>query len=136
MPPILHAEFQGAGVRARCTHVSHSLYQPIDARGRPSSTVLLDRLKLTFTGETAFWTIWEQLVLDSFRHISGHVGFFQAEGHTRHRLTFYNAYCVNYELRFDARGREGQPSLAVDVSFAAAAVALNGAHVEAHSNLW
>ncbi|WP_052732393.1 type VI secretion system tube protein TssD [Hymenobacter terrenus] len=136
MPATLHAEFQGAGVRARCTNVSYSLYQPIDGRGRPSSTVRPDRLKLTFTGDTAFWDIWEQLVLDSFRRISGHVGFFQAEGHTRHRLTFYDAYCVDYELRFDARGRDGQPSLEVDVYFSAAALALDGAHLEAHSDLW
>jgi hypothetical protein len=68
--------------------------------------------------------------------VSGHVGFFHQEGHTHHRLTFYDAACVFYELRFDARGRDGQPSLEVDVFFSAAAVDVFGAHVEAHTQLW
>jgi hypothetical protein len=91
---------------------------------------------LTFTGEEALLDIWAQLGLDSYRRISGHVGFFHEEGHTHHKLTFYDAACVFYQVRFDARGQGREASLQTDVFFSAAAVDIQGLHSEAHTQLW
>ncbi|HEX8657624.1 MAG TPA: hypothetical protein VF690_08830 [Hymenobacter sp.] len=49
--PILHAEVQVVGARARCTLSQHSLHQRINAFGRPSSTVCVGLMKLTFSGK-------------------------------------------------------------------------------------
>jgi hypothetical protein len=93
-------------------------------------------IQLTFTGEEALLDIWTELVLDSYRRVSGHVGFFHEEGHTHHKLTFYDAACVFYQVRFDARGQGKEASLQTDVFFSAAAVDVQGLHNEAHTQLW
>ncbi len=134
--PVLHAEVQVAGARARCTLTQHSLFQPTDYIGRPSSTVHVGLIMLTFSGEEALLDIWAQLGLDSYRRVSGHVGFFHEEGHTHHKLTFYDAACVFYQVRFDARGQGKEASLQADVFFSAAAVDVQGLHSEAHTQLW
>lgn len=134
--PVLHTEVQVSGHCALCTTTIHSLYQPTDYVGRPSSMVHVGLIKLLFTGEEALSDFWAELGLDSYRRVSGHIGFFHEEGHTLRRLTFYDAACVRYEVRFDARGRNGHPSLETEVHFSAAALNLNGAHTEAHTQLW
>lgn len=134
--PVLHAEVQVAGIRARCTLTQHSLYQPIDANGRPSSIVHFGLIRLMFTGEEALLDIWPELAMDSYRRVSGHVGFFHEEGHTHHKLTFYDAACVFYECRFDGRGQGKESALQVDVYFSPAAVDLDGAHLEIHTQIW
>jgi hypothetical protein len=91
---------------------------------------------LTFSGEEALLDIWAELGLDSYRRVSGHVGFFHEEGHTHHKLTFYDAACVFYRVRFDARGQGKEASLQADVFFSAAAVDVQGLHSEAHTQLW
>jgi hypothetical protein len=133
---MLQAEVQVAGARARCTLTQHSLFQPTDFIGRPSSTVHVGLIMLTFSGEEALLDIWAELGLDSYRRVSGHVGFFQEEGHTHHRLTFYDAACVFYRVRFDARGQGQEASLQADVFFSAAAVDVQGLHKEAYTQLW
>jgi hypothetical protein len=134
--PVLHTEVQVAGHCALCTTTIHSLYQPTDYVGRPSSKGHVGLIKLLFTEEEALSDFWAELGLDSYRRVSGHIGFFHEEGHTLRRLTFYDAACVRYEVRFDARGLNGQPSLETKVHFSAAALNLNGAHTEAHTQLW
>jgi hypothetical protein len=133
--PVLHAEVQVAGLRAPCTRAHHSLLQSVDYQGRPSSTVKAGLIVLVFTGEIALDNLWVELGMDSFRRVGGHVGFFHEEGHTMRRLTFYEAACVFYQVRFDARGRDG-PSLETEVHFSAAAVDFGVAHLENHTRLW
>lgn len=72
-------------------------------------------------------------MLDSYRRESGHVVFYQGENHTAKRLTFYDAALVGLICRFDARGREGKPSLETELHFSAAAESVEGQHIEAHS---
>lgn len=134
--PALHAEVQVAGHRAICTTAQHSLFQRIAHTGQPTTDVLAGLVKLTFTGEEAFAGIWRELAVDSYRHESGHVGFFHEEGHTFRRLTFYDAYCVHYQFRFDARGQNGQASVELDVYFAPATLDLDGTRIENYSKLW
>jgi hypothetical protein len=72
-------------------------------------------------------------MLNSFRRESGHVIFYQGENHTAKRLTFYDAVLVGLICRFDARGRDGNPSLETELYFSAAAENIDGQHIEAHS---
>ncbi|MBO0358828.1 hypothetical protein J0X19_12800 [Hymenobacter sp. BT186] len=113
--PILHAEVQVAGVRATCRYTHHSLWQGTDYEGRPSTEVRSGLVKLTFDGEVALADVWAELGLDSFRRVSGHLAFFHEAGHTAQRLTFYDAYCVHYAVRFDARGQSSQSSVETDL---------------------
>jgi hypothetical protein len=133
--PVLHAEVQVAGLCAPCTIAYHSFQQSTDYQGRPNSTVKAGRIVLIFTGEIALHTLWAELGVDSFRRVSGHVGFFHEEGHTLRRLTFYDAACVFYQVRFDARG-QGGASLQSEVHFSAAVVDIDGMHHENHTRLW
>jgi Hemolysin coregulated protein Hcp (TssD)/A nuclease of the HNH/ENDO VII superfamily with conserved WHH len=134
--PILHAEVQVAGIRAACRYSCHSLYQYTDYEGRPNTDVRCGLVKLTFDGEIALADIWAELGLDSFRRVSGHLAFFHEAGHTAQRLTFYDAYCVHYAVRFNAQGRRGQAAVETDIHFSAAAVDLNGARLENYTRLW
>jgi hypothetical protein len=73
--------------------------------------------------------ICAQLGLDSYRRVSGQVGFFHEEGHPHHRLTFYDAACVLYRDRFDARGQGPKACLRADVLFG------QGVYAESHAAL-
>ena len=55
--PILHAELQVDGRRATCTTASYSFRQAVDYEGRPSSTVHVELIKVTLTGEAAAWPV-------------------------------------------------------------------------------
>jgi hypothetical protein len=90
-------------------------------------------LTVVLTGEVAASPVWEALMLDPYRRESGHLVFFQGEGQTFQRLTFYNAACVFFECRFDARGREGQGSFETELRFSAATLDVQGQRIDAHS---
>jgi hypothetical protein len=110
--------------------------QRVAYSGQPTTDVLAGLVKLTFTGEEALNDLWAELGVDSYRQVSGHVGFFHEEGHTFKRLTFFDAHCVFYELRFDARGQDGRSSLETDVYFAPTTIDLDGVRIENYSKLW
>lgn len=133
--PILYAEIQLAGLQAACAAASFSFAQTTDDRGRPSSTVRTGFMKVLLTGEAAGWSIWEEIKFDSYRRNSGHLIFFQGVGQTAKRYTFYNAALVHYECRFDARGRDGQSSLEVELHFSAATVDVQGQRIESYSTI-
>jgi hypothetical protein len=73
---------------------SYGFDQGTDYAGRPNTTVHVGLLTVVLTGEVAAWPVWEALMLDSYRRESGHLVFFQGEGQTFKRITFYEAACV------------------------------------------
>ena len=131
--PVLSAEIQLAGVRAQCPVASYCFDQGTDYEGRPNTTVHVGLLKVILTGEVAALPVWETLMLDHYRRETGHLMFFQGEGETFKRITFYEAACVFYECRFDARGREGQGSFETELRFSAATLDVQGQLTDAHS---
>jgi hypothetical protein len=133
--PVLSAEIQLAGLRAQCPVASYCFDQGTDYAGRPNTTVHVGLLTVVLTGEVAAWPVWEALMFDPYRRESGHLIFFQGEDQTFKRITFYNAACVFYECRFDARGREGRGSFETELRFSAATLDVQGQRVEAHSTI-
>ncbi|UOQ53527.1 type VI secretion system tube protein TssD [Hymenobacter cellulosivorans] len=133
--PILDAEIQVAGVRAPFAAGSFSFWQLTDYQGRPSTDVHLGLIKLTLVGEAASWPIWEEWMLDSYRRQSGRLVFYHDVGQTAKTVVFYDAFCVHYECRFDARGQDGQAAFETIVYLSAAAEEVQGQFSEAHSVL-
>ena len=132
--PILYAELQVAGRQVACEVASFSFEQPTDAQGRPSSIVRVGLLQVLISGEAAGWPLWEEIKFNSYRRESGHLVFFQNEGITAKRYTFYDAALVFCECRYDGRGKGGkQPALVVELHFSAATIELDGIRLEAHS---
>jgi hypothetical protein len=95
--------------------------------------VRLGLIKFVIVGEAAIWSMWENWMLDHFRRQSGQLVFFQGEGHTAKTVVFYDACCVYYQCRFDARGQNGQASFEIEIHLSAAAIAVDGKFTEAHS---
>ncbi|UOQ72681.1 type VI secretion system tube protein TssD [Hymenobacter cellulosilyticus] len=133
--PILDAEIQVAGVRAPFAAGSFSFSQLTDYQGRPSTDVQLGLIKLTLVGEAASWSIWEEWMLDSYRRQSGRLVFYHEEGQTAKTVVFYDAFCVHYEGRFDARGQNGKGSFRTILHLSAAAEEVQGQFTEAHSTI-
>ena len=133
--PILYAELQVAGLRVPCARASYSFTQVTDYAGRPSSTVRVGLVKVLLTGEVAVWPVWKTLMQNAFRRESGHLLFFEAEGQTFSQVTFYDAACVHYESRLDAHGQGRTASLETEFHFSAAALAVDGTFVQAHSRI-
>jgi len=133
--PIFYTEMQIAGLRSACTTVTYSFDQGTDYVGRPSTGVHIGLIKITLTGDAATWPMWVWMALDHYRRDSGHLLFCDEDGHTAKRLTFYDAACVYYQLRFDARGQGKEPSFEVEVHFSPAAIDVNGQHSEAYSTI-
>ncbi len=132
--PILYAEIQVLGRQVPCARVSFSFRQAIDDKGRPSSTVQVERLKVVLVGEPAGWGIWEELKFDSFRRVSGRMLFFESEGQTARRYTFYDAALVWLEFRYDGKGTAGKEAATqVELHFSPATVEVDGQRIEAHS---
>lgn len=132
--PILYAELQIAGRQVACEVASFSFVQPTDEKGRPSSVVRIGLLQVIISGEPAGWPLWEEIKFDSYRRESGHLVFFQNEGITAKRYTFYDAALVYCQLRYDGKGKAGQqPALQVELHFSAATIELDGIRLEAHS---
>jgi hypothetical protein len=131
--PILFAVLDLAGLPARCSEASYSFDQGTDYEGRPNTTVHVGLLTVVLTGEVAASPVWDALMFDPYRRESGHLVFFQGKGQTFKRLTFYDAACVFYECRFDARGREGQGSFETELRFSAATLDVQGQRTDAHS---
>ena len=133
---VLKAKIEIADIESACTTSSYSFQQGIDYSGKPNTTVQAKLIKLTITGEEALNDKWIELAFDSYRRESGYLTLLNGEESTFRRLTFYDAYLVHYELRFDARGQDGKPSLETEIHFSAAVVELDGTRVENHSRLW
>ena len=131
--PILHAEIQVGGRRAPFAVGSFSFWQITDYEGRPSTDVRLGLIELLLVGEEAAWVFWEEWMLDAHRRQSGQLVFFQGEGQTAKTVVFYDAFCVHYECRFDARGQDGRGSLVTEIHLSAAAEEVQGQFSEAHS---
>lgn len=114
--------------------MTFSFRQAIDEWGRPSSVVLIERLKVTLTGEAVGWSIWEELKFDEYRRVSGWVLGFDGEGRTAKRYAFYDAALVELLFHHDGRGTAGkQAATTIELHFAPAAVDLDGQHIEAYS---
>jgi hypothetical protein len=132
--PILYAELQVLGRQVPCARASFSFQQTVDEKGRPSSTVRVERLKVVLVGEPAGWGIWEALKFDEFRRVSGWVLFFEGEGQTARRYAFYDAALVWLEFGYDGRGTAGkQAATHVELHFSPATVEVDGQRIEAHS---
>ncbi len=132
--PILYAEIQVLGRQVPCARVSFSFRQAIDEKDRPSSIVRVELLKVVLVGEPAGWGIWEELKFDDFRRVSGRMLFFEGEGQTARRYTFYDAALVWLEFRYDGKGTAGQqPATQVELHFSPATVEVDGQRIEAHS---
>jgi hypothetical protein len=132
--PILYAEIQVLGRQVPCARVSFSFRQAIDEKGRPSSSVRVELLKVVLVGEPAGWGIWEELKFDDFRRVSGRMLFFESEGQTARRYTFYDAALVWLEFRYDGKGTAGQQAATqIELHFSPATVEVDGQRIEAHS---
>jgi|GEM_PF-6324855 len=131
--PILHAVIQTNGQQADFAAGSYSFRQAIDYEGRPNTDVRLGLIRLTIVGEAAAWALWEQWMLDPHRRQSGRLVFYQNEGQTAKTVVFYDAFCVHYECRFDARGQNGHGSFETEIHLSAAAEEVQGQFSEAHS---
>jgi hypothetical protein len=131
--PILHAEIQVGGRQVPFVAGSFSFWQLTDYIGRPSTDVRLGLIELTLVGEAATWGFWEDWMLDAHRRQSGRLIFFQNEDQKAKTVIFYEAFCVHYTCRFDARGADGQGSFEVELNLSAAAKEVQGQFSEAHS---
>ncbi|WP_022821952.1 type VI secretion system tube protein TssD [Hymenobacter norwichensis] len=131
--PILHAEIQVGGRQVPFVAGSFSFWQITDYEGRPSTDVRLGLIELTLVGEAATWGFWEEWMLDPHRRQSGRLIFFQNEDQKAKTVIFYDAFCVHYTCRFDARGQYGQGSFEVELNLSAAAKEVQGQFSEAHS---
>lgn len=131
--PILHAVIQTNGLQADFAAGSFSFHQATDYEGRPSTDVRLGLIRVTLVGEAAGWRSWEEWMLDPYRRQSGRLVFYHDEGQTAKTVVFYDAFCVHYECRFDARGPAGQASFETVLHLSAAAEEVQGQFSEAHS---
>jgi hypothetical protein len=131
--PILHAEIQVGGRQVPFVAGSFSFWQLTDYEGRPSTDVRLGLIELTLVGEAATWAFWESWMLDAHRRQSGRLIFFQNEDQKAKTVIFYDAFCVHYTCRFDARGADGQGSFEVEINLSSAAKEVQGQFSEAHS---
>jgi hypothetical protein len=131
--PILHAEIQVAGRQAPFVAGSFSFWQITDYAGRPSTDVRLGLIELTLTGDAAASVFWEEWMLDPYRRQSGRLVFFENEDQKAKTVVFYDAFCVHYECRFDARGQDGHGSFEIELNLSAAAKEVQGQFSEAHS---
>lgn len=131
--PILHAEIQVGGRQVPFVAGSFSFWQLTDYEGRPSTDVRLGLIELTLVGEAATWDFWESWMLDAHRRHSGRLIFYQNEDQKAKTVIFYDAFCVHYTCRFDARGHNGQGSFEVEFHLSAAAKEVQGLFSEAHS---
>ncbi len=132
--PILYAELQVAGRQVACDQVRYSFEQTTDDKGRPSSVVRTGFLIVTISGVAAGWSIWEEIKVNPYRRESGHVIFFENEGITAHRYTFYDAALVDLKFLFDGKGTAGkQTAVGVELHFSAATIEVHGIRVENYS---
>nr|WP_262905219.1 type VI secretion system tube protein TssD [Hymenobacter nitidus] len=122
-------------MRAAFATGTYSFHQATDYAGRPSTDVRLGLIQLTIVGEAASWRQWEEWMLDPHRRQSGRLVFYHGEGQTAKTVVFYDAFCVYYECRFDARGQDGKASFEVEVYLSAAATEVQGQFSEAHSTI-
>jgi hypothetical protein len=81
--------------------------------------VRIERLKVTLTGESVGWNLWEALKFDESRRVSGWVLYFDGAGHTARRYAFYDAALVRLAFRHDGRGTtRRQAATEVELHFA------------------
>lgn len=131
--PVLHAEIQVGGRQAPFAAGSFSFWQITDYIGRPNTDVRLGLIELTLVGAEAAWTFWEEWMLDPYQRQSGRLVFFQNEDQKSKTVIFYDAFCVHFECRFDARGQQGKGSFETEIHLSAAAKEVQGQFAEAHS---
>ena len=133
---IFYAELQVLSRQVPCTQVTFAFRQTVDQWGRPSSTVRIERLKVTLTGEPVGWNLWEALKFDESRRVSGWVLYFDGQGHTARRYAFYDAALVSLEFRHDGRGTSSrQAATEVELHFGPATVDVDGQRIEAYSRI-
>ncbi|GAB3635238.1 hypothetical protein GCM10027422_08280 [Hymenobacter arcticus] len=78
--------------------------------------------------------MWEEIKFDPYRRESGHLVFFQNEGITARRYTFYDAALVALTFRHAGTGSASrQTATQVELHFSAATIELDGIRLEAHS---
>lgn len=132
--PVLYAELQIAGRQVTCDQVSYSFAQATDEKGRPSSVVRTGFLKVVISGVAVGWSIWEEIKFNPYRRESGHVIFFEQEGVTATRYTFYDAALVELKFLYDGTGTAGkQAAVGIELHFSAATIEIHGIRFENHS---
>lgn len=130
----LYAEIQVAGLAEPLATFDVCLDQPIDEKGRPSSTVRYRPIRATLVGLAAMVDFFTQWGADSYMRQSGWLVVYEAD-QVKWRLAFYDAWCVVYGVKFRP-GVDGQAAYVVELALSAAWWALNGIDIEHHSALW
>ncbi len=133
--PVLHAEIQVGGYRARLDTFTFRAEQSLDFTGRPSSVVRIPPIEVTVTGPEAMLAFFEQWAIDSHLRRSGQIVGYDGEERTKWRLTFYDAWCVLHHTEFRS-GLSGEAAYQVTLKLSPAAVDVNGVRIELHSDLW
>ena len=131
--PALDAEIQVGGYCEAIDRFVLTIEQPTDHLGRPSADVLVKPILVTFTGMATVQPFFAEWAIDHYMRRSGQIVIYE-NGQTRWRLTFYDAWCVIYTGLFDPG--KGTASHQLTLSISPAAVAINGIHVERHTDLW
>ena len=131
--PALEAEIQVAGFCEPLDTFVISIEQSTDHVGRPNADVLVRPILVTFSGTAAVQTFFTEWSMDHYMRRSGQIVVYE-QGQTRWRLSFYDAWCVVYQGLFDPGKKAAAHQLTLALS--PAAVALNGIHVERHTDLW
>lgn len=90
-------------------------------------------LKVLISGEAAGWHLWEEIKFAPFRRESGHLVFFQNEGITARRYTFYTALVSLTFCHAGTGSARRQTATQVELHFSAATIELDGIRLEAHS---
>ncbi|HEX8659018.1 MAG TPA: type VI secretion system tube protein TssD, partial [Hymenobacter sp.] len=131
--PSLDAEIQVAGHCEPLDTFSVDVRQGIDRTGRPNRGVLVRPIRVTLTGYAAVLAFFTQWGVEDHMRRSGQIVVYENE-QTRWRLTFYDAWCVRYHSLF--RPGTGNSAYQLTLFLSPAAVDINGAHIERHTDLW
>jgi|GEM_PF-1244920 len=131
--PALEAEIQVAGFCEPLDTFVIPIEQPTDHVGRPNADVLVKPILVTFSGMAAVQNFFTEWAMDHYMRRSGQIVVYE-QGQTRWRLSFYDAWCVVYAGLFDPGNKAAAHQLTLALS--PAAVAINGIHVERHTDLW
>lgn len=108
---------------------NYSFHQKTDEKGRPSSPSLGGNIFIQLTTPPDdFLLKW---MADSYKRRTGTITFFKIdEESTFQRITFTDAYCVEYHTNFNAIGSSGMITLIV---LSAKHIRINGVD---HNNDW
>lgn len=108
---------------------NYSLHQKTDDKGRPSSPALGGNIYIQITTPPDdFLLKW---MVDSYKRRSGYINFYKIdEEATFQKVTFIDAYCIEYHTNFNA---EGSSSMVTSIILSAKSLRVNSVD---HNNDW